>query len=322
MNIKYIFSFLLIVFLGAINQYTVAQDQVYGLINMSSGMSNSAYTGWNNKWTAGIHYQNYDIGNKPNNATSLYGEYNKGVHAGGVNILSDSYGIITTRKIMANYAYHYCKEKYGVRLGAGLGFAQKEIDFTGLKFGDQIVPGVGIVKDTLSLSLSSVRSFGLVNLGAVGYYKNIYLSFAAHNVNNPNQSFYHSTAPGSYLPVRYHVQLGGYIPVSKNFVIYPNIRYNQQKQLNMLMPEVQLAYKNFVVGGSKIFSINAENINKFNFNAGFTIKQKFKMGYMFSYYKYSLIILKTHEISFVYMMNTKNSACGENALNKYMRRFL
>lgn len=168
---------------------TASQDVNFGMINMCASAMNPALTGWNNNWTAGLNYQNTGINKETFETTQLYGEYNKVKHAGGLNILNDasSSGIIATRKMMASYAYHYCTQNSGFRFGIGVGLAQKIIDFSKLTFSDNIDPRTGFVTNTNSPEPLGIISFGLVNLGVVGYYKNVFLSMAVHNINNPNR---------------------------------------------------------------------------------------------------------------------------------------
>ncbi len=123
---------------------TIAQDALMGLTTCHVSTFNPALTGWNPGWTSGIGYRALGSPsvNSSNEQINIYGEYSKNAHAGGVNILHDvvGMGILTSTQVTGKYAWHYCKEKWGFRLGTGISLVQNAIDFSKLTFSDMIDP--------------------------------------------------------------------------------------------------------------------------------------------------------------------------------------
>ena len=290
------------------------------LTNCNASTLNPAYTGWNPGWTAGIGYKT--MSSPWNNETvNIYGEYGKGAHAGGLNIFPNVQGIgtLTSTQVTGKYAWHYCKEKWGFRLGTGISLVQNTIDFSKLTFSDMIDPRTGFVKGSTAEKPVKPINFASLIFGFWAYYKNIYISAAAHNINQPNESFYHSTGPGTTLPVRYFMQVGGYININENICVQPSIKYNTQSIHNFIDAEVQLSIKRFALGVSKYMSATYQNTNTINLMLGYVIKDKFKIAYKYCYYSNPYA---SNELCLVYQMKAKKSKHSENALAKNMRKFL
>jgi len=123
-----------------------------------------------------------------------------------------------------------------MRFGLQGSVTNKSINFGRLKFADQINPTQGFVLPTGEQTPSSSVTYPNFNAGWVMYTSKFYMGFAAHNVNQPNWSFYKN--PDEILPMRLTVHAGGVIPMSRsrfeenNFS--PNVLFMKQRNFTQL----------------------------------------------------------------------------------------
>lgn len=176
--------------------------------------------------------------------------------AGGIGVLVTNdvagVGLLTTRTVSGIYSYEIpVNRELTVRAGVQASFYQKSIDFSKLRFSDQIEPRVGFVNNTQEPLPNNSISFPNFSTGVLAYTEKYYAGFAIHNLIEPNQSFYRSTAPGSNLPRRYTLHAGMTIPVGNrknNFTISPNILFMVQRQFTQLNFGFYMNKSSFVTG--------------------------------------------------------------------------
>ena len=121
-------------------------------------------------------------------------------------------GLLTTTTFSGVYSYLLpVNRNFFFRLGLQASYVQKALDFSKLKFADQINPTQGFVYQTNEPLPNQNKNFPNFAAGILGYSKNFYGGIAVHNIIEPNQSFYDS--PDGILPRRYTLHSGVVIPL-------------------------------------------------------------------------------------------------------------
>jgi type IX secretion system PorP/SprF family membrane protein len=124
-------------------------------------------------------------------------------------------GLLTTTTVSGVYSYliPLNRGKTFMRFGLQGSFAFKSLNFNRLKFADQILPTQGFVLPTGEQQPSANITYPNFNAGWIVYTSKLYFGLAAHNVIEPNWSFYKN--PNEVLPRRYTVHTGAVIPLTK-----------------------------------------------------------------------------------------------------------
>jgi len=210
----------------------------------------------------------------------------------------------TTDAISVFYAYEI---KLGLgsylRFGINPSFFKRTIDFSGLRFGDQIDPKTGFVYPTQEkLPGNGVYSSGLTpnfGSGALYYNSHIYAGVAVYNIFQPSQSFFGN--PNSVLYRRYDLQGGGFIGLGK-WNLNPNLLVMHQGNFTQALLGLNATIGMFTFGTS--FRQTDPNADALNFLVGFA-KGKFKVCY-----SYDITVSDaraaaqgSHELSLVFQLN-------------------
>ncbi len=164
--------------------------------------------------------------------------------SGGLGLLvmtDNAANTLKTTRVSGMYAYNQAvSRKFSVNLGLEATFFQKSIDWDKLTFGDMIDRRRGFVYQT-----NDIRREGAVtgidfSAGAIGYTENFFFGFAAHHINEPEESLIKGE---SKLPMKLTGHAGAIIPIggggkyqASDASISPNILFRQQgtfTQLNM-----------------------------------------------------------------------------------------
>lgn len=160
-------------------------------------------------------------------------------------------GLLTTTTLAGIYSYQInVSKKFTVRAALQAAYQQRAIDFSRLRFSDQIVARRGFVLPTQEKLESDRVAFPNFSTGFVGYTKNWYGGIAVHNINQPNQSFYGNTEDGTTLPMRLTVHSGLVIPIDK-------VKKNQE-------PEMTISPNILIMSQQRFFQVNLG----FYFNKG------------------------------------------------------
>ena len=151
-------------------------------------------------------------------------------------------GLLSTTTVSGVYSYLLPigsgRNRAFMRFGLQGAVAFKSLDWNRLRFGDQIRPTQGFIDPTGEQRPSNSISYPNFNAGWVIYNEKFYGGFAAHNVNQPNWSFYEN--PDETLPIRYTAHVGGNIQLGnsrrsfeKNF-LSPNALFMVQRNFTQL----------------------------------------------------------------------------------------
>ena len=130
--------------------------------------------------------------------------------------------------------------------GFNVGFANKKIDISKLKFDDQWIGKTFAGSTIENFNSSSVGYFDVQAGLNYAYFPtdNIYLhaGFSIHHLNNPKESFLNSGATAFRIPSRY-IFFGDVIAkLSNSIIISPSIFFSQQAKASELVGGIQFNY--------------------------------------------------------------------------------
>lgn len=228
------------------------------------------------------------------------------VGVGGM-ILADKAGSgsLVSNKAYASVAYHQLLG-YGSLLSAGfnLGYAEKRINASKLKFPDQFDGKFfdGTRATNVVLSDSKTAYFDMQVGLNYAYFptENIYLNagYSIHHVNKPRETFFNDKTAVGEIPMRQIAFANAILKVSSDIIINPNIYYTTQ------------ANSFEIVGGLRA-----------NYNLAANGETQLILG---AYYRYkdaiipvAGLVVKDYEFSFSYDATTsslKNYNGGKGAL--------
>jgi type IX secretion system PorP/SprF family membrane protein len=226
-----------------------AQDPQFSQYYANPIYTNPAFAGGSYVGRMSLNYRSQwpSITGSYRTFSASYDEHFNSLSGGiGFIVTNDEAGVGTLRSISASFIYSYqiiLSKSLTMRAGIQAGFCQKTIDFSKLTFLDQIVARQGIIVPVTGETPKNGPVF-YPNFAAGGviYSKKFYAGFAIHNLNQPSQGFYKSTASDSKIDMRYTAHGGLVIPVKENrdpkktTNLYPNILYMQQgfaSQINL-----------------------------------------------------------------------------------------
>lgn len=213
---------------------------------------------------------------------------------GGVGLLAmrdvAGDGLLTTTSVSGVYSYQAIigskkRQRFALRMAIQAGLMQRAIDFSKLRFSDQILPKKGFVLGTNEPLANNSVSFPNFSAGMLLYSGNFYAGVAVHNINEPNQSFFRNTDSGTTLPRRYTLHSGLVIPLRKtkkntepDMTISPNILIMTQQKFFQTNIGFYLNKGPFVAG--LWFRQTAPNSDALIALVGFRYQQ-FKFGYSY-----------------------------------------
>jgi type IX secretion system PorP/SprF family membrane protein len=174
------------------------------------------------------------------------------VGLGGV-ILRDEAGSgnLTSTKVYGSVAYHQMLGYSSLlSLGFNVGYANKQINPTSLKFPDQFDGRFFDNKIPSSVVLDR-NNIGYMDMQVGMNYAyfptgNVYVNagFSAHHVNGPQESFFNSNASKeeNKIPMRYIGFLNGSLKLNEQVIINPNIYYTRQSNVSELVGGLNAHY--------------------------------------------------------------------------------
>lgn len=193
-------------------------------------------------------------------------------------------GLLTTSSISAVYSYQLeVTRKFWMRFGLEGQVMQRGLDFSRLRFEDQIDATRGFVKPTSEPNISNKITSPNFSTGFLAYSENFYAGVAVHNLIEPVQSFYGD--PEAKLPRRYTIHTGSVISLDKrknpNSTFSPNALFMMQAKFTQLNVGFYLNHGPLVSGlwFRQTFG-EFKNSDALMVLVGFR-KDKFKFGYSF-----------------------------------------
>jgi type IX secretion system PorP/SprF family membrane protein len=213
--------------------------------------------------------------------SASYDNYFKNI-SGGFGVLAthdqQGQGTINTSMLGLVYSYHLkINRKWKAFFGARAAWYQKFLDWDKLTFGDMIDPRRGFIYQTGDVPRGGSRGFFDASFGTVLFNKNFFLGYAAHHLNEPNESM---IIGNSKLPLRHTVHMGAEIQLGKRSryssttSIMPNVIYQYQNGFQELSIGTYVKYGSFNAGAWY------RNRDAFILTIGINTG-KFKLGYSY-----------------------------------------
>jgi type IX secretion system PorP/SprF family membrane protein len=219
-----------------------AQDLHFSQFYNSPLTTNPANTGFipDGDYRLGVNYRNQwsSVMTVPYKTMSAFGDVQLGkdrmengwVGLGGV-ILKDvaGSGNLTSTKVYGSVAYHQLLGNSSLlSLGFNVGYANKQINVSNLKFPDQF-DGKFFDNKLPTNALLTNTNIGYLDMQVGMNYayfpsENVYLNggFSAHHVNSPRESFFDAADATNRVPVRYIGFLNGSLMLNDQWIINPN----------------------------------------------------------------------------------------------------
>jgi type IX secretion system PorP/SprF family membrane protein len=220
-----------------------AQDLHFSQFINSPLTTNPANTGFipDGDYRLGINYRNQwsSIMSIPYKTMSAFGDVqlfkdrfeNGWMGVGGV-ILKDvaGSGNLTSTKVYGSVAYHQMLGYSSLlSLGFNVGYANKQINTTNLKFPDQFDGNFFDNKLPTSVMLQR-NNIGYLDMQVGMNYaffptENVYVNggFSAHHINRPTESFFQTNPQfDNRIPVRYIGFLNGSFMMNEQWIVNPN----------------------------------------------------------------------------------------------------
>jgi type IX secretion system PorP/SprF family membrane protein len=242
------YLFILTLFFGCLALPGIAQDLHFSQFINSPLTTNPANTGFipDGEYRFGVNYRNQwsSIMSMPYKTMSAFGDVqvmknrfdNGWLGLGGV-ILKDvaGSGNLSSTKVYGSVAYHQMMGYSSLlSLGFNIGYANKQINTTNLKFPDQFDGKFFDNKLPTSVVLSN-NNIGYLDMQVGMNYayfptEKIYLNtgFSVHHINQPRESFFSSDQTDTRIAPRYIGFLNGSFMVDDQWIINPNAYYTQQ----------------------------------------------------------------------------------------------
>ena len=242
-------------------------------------------------------------------------KYNSGL---GLIISKDYQGadIIGSQDINLLYAYELQLNKsYALRTGLQLGYVSRYVNYADLTFPSQYTDRGYRGPGQYSNYGSDQVDYADVSSGLLLYSSRFWFSFATHQMNQPQQSFYNEV---SRLPVKFSLGTGYKIPILKAsgqrkkdeeiMSITPVAHYKFQGKSDQLDIGVYAIYQRFMMGTwyrgipIKQYKPDLQNNESVVAFTGFKLSN-FSLGYSYDFTLSRLAIANTggsHEINITY----------------------
>ena len=256
-----------------------AQDLHFSQFFNTPLTTNPANTGFipDADYRIGIQYRNQysNIMAVPYKTMSVFGDaqvfrdrFENGWLGVGAVLLSDvaGSGSLRSNKVYGSVAYHQMLGESSLfSAGFNLGWANKTIDPTALKFPDQFDENLGFfdskVPTTVVLSHTSVSYFDMQAGINYAFFpsEDVYINggYSIHHVNKPRESFFNDkTSTGQeIIPMRQIGFINAILKVNTSIILNPNIYYTRQAKASEMVLGVNMNYnlsefgeKQFIAG--------------------------------------------------------------------------
>jgi len=306
-----------------------SQDAVFSQYYAAPIKTNPAFTGlthlplinvnYRNQWP-GFHkaYVTYNVG---------YSQFFEHAHSGvGFYAQADNAGdgLFVTSEFKGLYAYQLepTKDIY-LKLGVEVGVISNSVGWEKLLFSDQIDPRYGAGGTTSEEIASHTKTFLDIGSGILLYNKKFYAGFAMSHLNTPNNQLL-DVSQNLYegLPIRFNVQVGGQLSLSRHtasadkFYLAPNIGWFKQADFHQLDFDVFLGFGRFFAGLGYRHAQSNTDAAKVSVGLAEGI---FKIGYSYDYTLSELTNASAggHEISIILNFDQSENAKRKRSNAKY-----
>lgn len=244
MNMKKIYGIIIgFALIGGLNAQDPEFTQFYASpVYTNPAMAGTAFCGRNSAGRFSVNYRN-QWPSLPGTFRTFNASYDQHLDkiGGGIGLMANydraGAGLLTTTSFSGIYSYVLPVNKhFFIRAGLQASFVNKAIDFSKLRFGDQIDPTRGFVKLTNEPKPNTSVTFPNFGAGLLAYSEKFYAGFAVHNITEPVQSFYSNN--DGIVPRRFTFHSGVVIPLDrKKFsqaTISPNALFMVQQNFTQV----------------------------------------------------------------------------------------
>lgn len=244
MNVKVFYTLMLACSFG----FAGAQDLHFSQFFNSPLTTNPANTGFipDADYRLGAHYRTQwnSLINNPYKTMSAFGDAqlfrdkldNGWLGVGGV-VLSDVAGAgnLRSTKVYGSVAYHQMLGLSSLlSAGFNVGYANKRIDQTNLKFPDQFDGKFfdNTLPTSVVLANNNVSYFDLQAGINYAYFpqENVYINagYSIHHVNRPKETFFADQTNNGIIPMRHIAFVNAILKVNERVIINPNVYFTTQ----------------------------------------------------------------------------------------------
>lgn len=248
-NSRNFIFFVLSLFL--LSSQVFAQDPEFSQFYANPIYTNPAFAGSSTvgRIVTNVRSQWPNIAGSLRTISASYDEHFDNINGGiGIMAVADEAGsgLLETFSLKAIYSYQIIiTRNITMRAAIEASYNQKSINFGKLTFSDMIVLQQGFVYATNEPPPSPTVNYANFAAGGVIYSNRFYAGFAAHNITEPNQSFYDQAGNNKnasavdIIPIRYTAHAGMVIPLiqgnpKNESNLWPNILYMKQRQYAQL----------------------------------------------------------------------------------------
>jgi type IX secretion system PorP/SprF family membrane protein len=255
MPIRHICRWFLMIMLTIPVSRLSAQDLHFSQFFNSPLTTNPANTGFipDADYRLGAHFRNQysNIMSSPYKTFSAFGDaqlFRDKIENGwmgiGAVILSDvaGSGSLRSTKVYGSVAYHQMLGNSSlVSAGFNLGWANKRIDRSSLKFPDQFDGKFfdNSLPTSVVLTNTSTSYFDMQAGLNYAYFpqENVYINagYSIHHVNKPKETFFSDNAIDATIPMRHIGFVNAILKVNPRVIINPNIFYTNQARASELV---------------------------------------------------------------------------------------
>ncbi len=239
----------------AVCKHSNAQDLHFSQFFNSPLTTNPANTGFipDADYRVGVHFRNQwaSVLAAPYRTISAFADAqlfrdrldNGWLGLGGM-ILSDvaGSGALRSTKVYGSIAYHQMLGNSSlVTAGFNVGWANKRIDQTKLRFPDQFDGKFfdGELPSSVVLTNNSTSYFDMQAGVNYAYFpdENIYINggYSIHHVNRPQETFFSNSADSSRIPMRHIGFVNALLKVNDRVILNPNVYYTNQAKASEFM---------------------------------------------------------------------------------------
>lgn len=228
----------------------------------------------------------------------------------GITALKDFQGknTINSTELGLQYSYELgISEKLALRPGLQLGYIKRSVDYTTLLYPDQFNNQGTNGQQTLDPHASTNKvSFLDVSAGAIFYSRKLWISYAGHHLNKPNQSYWANEV--SNLPVKHSFTTGYRIPIIKgeekahighstsSFFIIPTAHYKIQGKSDQVDLGIYAWYSELVAGvWYRGIPVIKQYLEKLQNNESIVILVGWRIKEVRISYSYDFTVSKLHD---------------------------
>lgn len=236
-------------------QQIKAQDLHFSQFFHSPLSTNPANTGFipDADYRLGVHYRNQysNIMAIPYKTMSVYGDAqlfrdkleNGWLGVGGL-LLSDvaGSGSLRSTKLYGSVAYHQMLGNSSLlSAGFNVGWANKRIDLSALKFPDQFDGRFFDNRLPTEVVLSNTSVSYLDIQAGINYAffpnEDVYINagYSIHHVNRPRETFFNDQSNNGIIPMRHIGFANAILKTSSNLILNPNVYYTNQARASELV---------------------------------------------------------------------------------------